>query len=244
LVEQVRQIQGEVQHRYGSPRLTEELARRGLRVGHNRVARVIAKHGLGAIRKKPFRVTTKSAKGQWVAENLLARQFTVSNPNQVWVSDITYVATAEGWLYLAIVLDLCSRRVVGWSMGTRVDSELVLGALRMALLQRRPPRGLLFHSDRGSQYASRAFRSAATRSGIQQSMSRKGDCWDNACAESFFKSLKAELIGRHIYASRDEAQAAIFEYVEVFYNRKRLHSSLDYLTPTEYEQALEAKLAS
>jgi putative transposase len=244
LIEHLHQIQTEVKHRYGTPRLTRELARRGTHVGHNRVARLIAKHGLGAVRKKQFRITTKSVKGQWVAQNLLDRQFRVATPNQVWVSDITYVATAEGWLYLTVVLDLCSRRVVGWAMGTRIDAHLVLSALTMALMRRRPPRGLIFHSDRGSQYASCSFREKTSQWGMQQSMSRKGDCWDNACAESFFKTLKVELIGTQVYASRGEAKNAIFEYVEVFYNRKRLHSTLDYLSPSDYEQRLEHQLAS
>jgi putative transposase len=244
LVEELRQIQREVQQRYGSPRLTKELAGRGVRVGHNRVARLIAKHKLGAVRKRQFRITTKSLEGQWVAENVLGRQFSVAEPNRVWVSDITYVATAEGWLYLAVVLDLCSRRVVGWAMGTRIDAQLVLSALMMALTRRKPSRGLIFHSDRGSQYASRVFRKATTHWKIQQSMSRKGNCWDNACAESFFKTLKVELIGTQIYRSRGEAQSAIFEYVEVFYNRKRLHSTLDYISPSDYEQRLKQRLAS
>jgi putative transposase len=244
LVAQLRHIQTEMKHRYGSPRLTRELAARGTQVGHNRVARLIAKHGLYAVRKKQFRITTKSSKGQWVAENLLDRQFSVAAPNAAWVSDITYIATAEGWLYLAIVLDLCSRRVVGWSMGARIDAQLVLEALMMALTRRQPPRGLIFHSDRGCQYASRMFRKATARWAIRQSMSRKGNCWDNACAESFFKTLKVELIGKYIYASRSEAKSAIFEYVEVFYNRKRLHSTLDYHSPADYEQRLEQRLAS
>jgi putative transposase len=243
-VEQLRQIQTEVQQRYGSPRLTRELARRGTRVGHNRVARLIAKHGLGARRKKPFRITTGSTKDQWIGENLLDRQFSVAAPNQVWVSDITYVFTAEGWLYLAIVLDLCLRQVVGWSMGTRIDAQLVLEALMLTLSRRRPRRGLMLHSDRRSQYASRSFRKATAQWGMQQSMSRKGNCWDNACAESFFKTLKVELIGSYIYATRREAKSAIFEYVEVFYNRKRLHSTLDYISPADYEQRMEYRLAS
>jgi putative transposase len=244
LVEQIRKIQKEVQQRYGSPRLTKKLASRGKSVGHNTVARLIAKYGLAAVRKRQFRITTKSAKGQWVAENILNRQFSVETPNRVWVSDITYIATGEGWLYLAVVLDLYSRRVVGWSMGTRIDTQLILEAFKMAIARRRPPQGLLFHSDRGSQYASRSFRKVAARWGIKQSMSRKGNCWDNACAESFFKTLKVELVGDYIYASRVEAQSAIFEYVEVFYNRQRLHSTLEYLSPTDYEERLEQKVAS
>jgi len=151
------------------------------------------------------------------------------------VSDITYVATAEGWMYLCVIEDLYSRRVVGWSMGTSLATDLVLAAFMMAVWNRRPPRGLLFHSDRGVQYASHAFRKVLKSHGMLRSMSRKGECWDNACAETFFKTLKVELIGSRIYRSREEAKAAIFEYIEVFYNRVRLHSYLGYTTPVEYE---------
>lgn len=235
LVEQIREIQEQVKHCYGSPRMTRELARRGHPVGHNRVARLMAKHGLGARPRKKHRVTTNSAHDLAVAENLLARHFEVDRPNAVWAGDISYVATGEGWLYLAVVIDLCSRRVVGWALGTSLAAELVVQAFRMACLTRRPPRGLLFHSDRGVQYASRAFREKLAAWGVRQSMSRKGDPWDNACAEAFFKSLKNELIGDHVYRTRAAAKTAIFEYIECFYNRVRLHSSLDYRTPMEYE---------
>ena len=236
LTEQIREIQRQVHHRYGTPRVTKELARRGRSVGHNRVARILREKGLGARPKRRFRVTTKSAQGPAVAENKLDRHFWAAAVNQKWVSDITYVATAEGWLYLCVIVDLYSRRVVGWSMGTSLATELVTAAFMMAVMQRRPPRGLMFHSDRGTQYASRAFRKGLARHGMLQSMSRKGECWDNACAETFFKTLKTELIGQRIYRTREEAKAAIFEYIEVFYNRVRLHSYLGYTTPAEYEQ--------
>jgi len=236
LVAEIQQIQGEVNHRYGSPRMTEQLRRRGRKVGHNRVARIMREKELGARRKRRFVLTTRSEEGQKVAENLLDRNFEAAAADRVWVSDITYVATAEGWMYLCIVLDLYSRRVVGWSLSSFVDTELVLAAVAMAVIRRRPPRGLMFHSDRGVQYTSGQFRKIATGYGFIQSMSRRGDCWDNACAETFFKTLRAELIRWRIYRSREDARRAVFEYVEVFYNRKRLHSYLGYLTPTEYEE--------
>ena len=244
LTEQIREIQDQVHHRYGAPRVTRELARRGRRVGHNRVARILREQELGARPKRRFRVTTKSAQGAVVAANELDRRFSAAAVNQKWVSDISYVATAEGWLYLCVVVDLYSRRVVGWSMGTSLGTELVLAAFTMAVIRRRPPRGLMFHSDRGTQYASLAFRKSLARRGMLQSMSRKGECWDNACAETFFKTLKTELIGRLIYRSREEAKAAIFEYIEVFYNRVRLHSYLGYFPPAEFEALCGERVAS
>jgi transposase InsO family protein len=238
LTEQIREIQRQMHHRYGTPRVTRELSRRGRAVGHNRVARILREKGLGARPKRRFRVTTKSAEGPTVAANELDRHFSAATVNQKWVSDITYVATAEGWLYLCVMLDLYSRRVVGWSMGTSLATELVMTAFMMAVMRRRPPRGLMFHSDRGTQYASKAFRKGLAYHGMLQSMSRKGECWDNACAETFFKTIKTELIGQRIYRTREEARAAIFEYIEVFYNRVRLHSYLSYTTPAEYEHEL------
>jgi transposase InsO family protein len=196
-------------------------------------------NGLHARPKRRFRVTTKAKANLPVAENVLRRNFTVATMNAVWVSDITYIATTEGWLYLAMVMDLSSRRVVGWSMSTRLSTDLVLRAFWMAVLARRPPKGLVFHSDRGSQYAAHAFRAALRHTEMVQSMSRKGDCWDNAPSEAFFKTLKTELMeGGKAFSSRQAAKAAIFEYVEVFYNRRRLHSSLDYVTPVEFEEAI------
>jgi len=244
LTEQIREIQRKMLHRYGTPRVTRELARRGQSVGHNRVARILRENGLGARPRRRFRVTTKSAQGPAAAGNELDRHFWAAAVNQKWVSDITYVATAEGWLYLCVIVDLYSRRVVGWSMGTSLATELVTAAFMMAVMQRRPPRGLMFHSDRGTQYASLAFRKGLARHGMSQSMSRKGECWDNACAETFFKTLKTELIGQRIYRSREEARRAIFEYVEVFYNRVRLHSYLDYATPAEYEEGSPRQLVA
>ena len=243
LVEQIKVIQGEVSHRYGSPRMRAELLRRGQHVGRKRVARIMKENALGQRPKRRFVLTTRSEKGQEVAENLLGRNFEVPAANRVWVSDITYVGTSQGWMYLCTVLDLYSRRVVGWSLSDSVDTELVLAAVAMAVIRRRPPRGLMFHSDRGVQYTSGQFKKIADRHGFIQSMSRRGDCWDNACAETFFKTLRAELIRGKIYRSKEEAREEIFKYVEVFYNRKRLHSYLGYLTPTEYEELEERKTA-
>ena len=244
LLDQIKEIQEGVRYRYGSPRVAVELERRGYRVGRNRVARLMSLHGLGARRRKRYRSTTDSTHGFLVAENLLNRGFDVLKPNGVWASDITYIPTAEGWLYLCTVMDLHSRRIVGWSMSSRMKSDLVVQALLMALLRRRPSRGLIFHSDRGSQYCSHEFRKWTQCWGIRQSMSRRGDCWDNSPAESFFKTLKSELCGDRAFRNRRDAQAAIFEYIEVFYNRVRLHSTLGYMTPCEYEERKSEKLAS
>jgi transposase InsO family protein len=231
-------IQREVKYRYGSPRMTRELRRRGRRVGHNGVARLMRQGQLGARRRKAYRVTTRSNHAHPVAENLLQRLFRVNAANRVWASDITYIPTAEGWMYLCVVLDLYSRRVVGWSMGRSLGVELAVGALLMAVMRRRPPRDLMLHSDRGVQYCAGVFRRHMRDHGIRQSMSRKGDCWDNACVETFFASLKTELIGDRIFVSREQARREIFEYIEVFYNRQRLHSYLGYLTPHEFEASV------
>jgi putative transposase len=235
LRELIEGIQKEVHYCYGSPRMTRELRRRGHRAGHNRVARVMRQGKVGARRRKGYRVTTRSNHAHPVAENLLQRVFRVSAANRVWASDITYIPSAEGWMYLCVVLDLYSRKVVGWSMGQSLGVGLAVNALLMAVMGRRPPRDLLLHSDRGVQYCAGAFRRYLCHYGIRQSMSRKGDCWDNACAETFFASLKTELIGDRIFVTREQARREIFEYIEVFYNRRRLHSYLGYLTPHEFE---------
>ncbi len=243
LVEVISSIQKDSKGRYGSPRVTEALKRRGYRVGHNHVARLMRENGLQVRRRRRFRSTTNSKHSHPVAENLLNRQFDIKEPNRVWVSDITFVATAEGWMYLCIIMDLASRKVVGWSLGHRMKASLVMDALMMAITHRRPPGGILFHSDRGSQYCSLMVRRRLKRYHFIQSMSRKGNCWDNAPAESFFKTLKNELWGHKAFATRRIARMAIFEYIEMFYNRQRLHSSIGYHTPEEYEQIAGRKAA-
>lgn len=189
-----------------------------------------------AVHKRKFRVTTDSDHGLPVAENLLARNFTATRPNEKWVSDITYIRTREGWLYLAVIIDLFSRKVVGWSMKSDMKTHLLLEALAMAVRERKPDAGLIHHSDRGVQYASYLFQEALQKARMVCSMSRKGNCWDNAIAESFFSTLKRELIYPHgVFASKEEARSRIFGYIETWYNRARKHSALEYLSPSEYE---------
>ena len=193
--------------------------------------------GLRARHRRRFRTTTDSAHEFPVARNILKRNFEVEAPNSTWVTDITYIWTREGWLYLAVILDLFSRRVVGWAMSEQITRKLALAALNMALSRRQPPRGLIHHSDRGSQYASGDYRRMLAANNIVCSMSRRGDCWDNAVAESFFSTIKLELVYENDWATRAEARAAIFEYLEVFYTRVRRHSSLGFLSPVEFERA-------
>jgi transposase InsO family protein len=243
LVEEIRAIQEECKYVYGSPRASEELRRRGYRVGENRVARLMRESKLGRRAKKRFRSTTDSTHHHAVAENLVQREFTVAAPNVVWASDLSYVSTAEGWLYLCVILDLFSRKVIGWAMGRRMTAGLMIQALIMACMHRRPPEGAIFHSDRGSQYCSDEFRGYLGLYRMRQSMSGVGDPWDNAPVESFFKTLKSELCGDRAFGTRAEARTAIFEYLEVFYNRKRLHSTLGYQTPEEYEQDFARRTA-
>jgi transposase InsO family protein len=224
---------------YGSPRVHQELQKQGTFCCENTVAKVMQESGIQAKTVKKFQVTTDSKHAHPVAENVLDRQFDrATRPNQIWVSDITYVWTQEGWMYLTCVLDLYSRKVVGWSMSSRMTKEFVMEALEMAIRHRCPQDELLHHSDRGSQYASEAYRELLTRNGITCSMSRKGNCWDNAVMESFFATLKKELIHHERYATRSAARASIFEYIEVFYNRERLHSTLGYQSPEQFEQAM------
>ena len=237
LLVEVRAIHAEVKARYGSPRTHAELVARGHDCCVNTVAKVMREAGIAAKTAKKFRCnTTDSAHDLPVAENLLDRQFNPSKANESWVADITYIPTREGWLYLAAVEDLYSRRVVGWAMAEHMESRLVVDALAMAVQRRLPGEGLLAHSDRGSQYASEHYQRLLARHGITCSMSRRADCWDNAPMESFFASLKKELVHGADFATRAEARAAIFEYIEVFYNVQRRHSSLGYVSPAEYEQ--------
>lgn len=227
---------------YGSPRIHAALVEDGEQVGRKRVARVMREAGVEVECKRRFVRTTDSKHGHPVAPNVLDRKFTTEKPDQVWVTDITYIQTDEGWLYLAAILDLFSRKVVGWAMDATMERTLVMSALRMALRQRAPGAGLMHHSDRGSQYASGDYRTALRDAHITCSMSRKGDCWDNAVAESFFATLKKELVHVVKFKTRSEAKTKIFEYIEVFYNRKRLHSAIGYKTPNAFELAYKPAL--
>ena len=226
---------------YGSPRIYVDLKADDHRVGRKRVARLMREDGIEGQRKRRFRVTTNSKHSHPVAPNELNRNFTAPAPNKVWVTDITYIWTREGWMYLAAILDLYSRRVVGWSMDSYMDRSLALDALGMALRTRCPEAGLLHHSDRGVQYASTDYQAELRKHGMICSMSRKGDCWDNAVAESFFSTLKAELVHRTDYVSRSQARASVFEYIEAFYNGRRRHSALGYVSPVEHEAAAVRK---
>ena len=237
LVVAIRAIHAEAKARYGSPRIHAELAARGQACCVNTVAKLMRQNGIAAKSARRFRCTTDSNHGLPVAGNLLGRQFNPSGANEAWVADITYVPTREGWLYLAAVEDLYSRRVVGWSMADHLGSRLAVDALALAVQRRLPGAGLLAHSDRGGQYASDHYQRLLARHGITCSMSRKADCWDNAPMESFFASLKKELVHDADFATRAQARAAIFEYIEVFYNNQRRHSSLGYVSPAEYEQS-------
>jgi putative transposase len=236
---EIAAIHAESRQRYGSPRVHAELADRGCRTSRKRVARLMRARGLAARRRRRFRVTTHSRHPFPVAPNVLARQFDRPQPDRAWVTDITYIPTREGWLYLAVLLDLCSRLAVGWAMSDRITDALTLDALGMALARRRPPQGLLHHSDRGSQYASGDYQRLLARHGIVGSMSRRGNCWDNAVAESFFATIKVELVHDAAWATRAAARAELVEYLEVFYNGQRRHSALGYLSPRAFERQRE-----
>jgi putative transposase len=236
LCEKIQEIHQNSRQSYGSPRIHHSLLAAGFKIGRQRVIRLMGDLGISARTKRRFVKTTDSEHSLPVAENVLSRNFTTGEPDQAWVADITYIPTAEGWLYLAVILDLFSRRVIGWSMDNNMRTELVANALNSALGQRIPSiDGLVFHSDRGSQYASHDYRNKLKASGITCSMSRRGNCWDNAVAESFFGTIKTELIHRQNFSSQLEARTVIAEWIEVFYNRKRIHSSTGYLTPVEFE---------
>jgi transposase InsO family protein len=237
LLVEIRAVHAEVKQRYGSPRIAKELQAKGVDCCVNTVAKLMHDNDIRSKTARKFRNTTDSNHSLPVADNVLDRQFDASGPNEKWVADITYIATREGWLYLAVVEDLYSRRVVGWSMADHMESRLVVDALEMAVQRRLPGEGLLAHSDRGSQYASDHYQRLLGKHGIKCSMSGVGQCWDNAPIESFFASLKKELVHHEDYQSRDEARTSIVEYIEVFYNPKRRHSSLGYVSPAEYEQA-------
>lgn len=220
---------------YGSPRIYKELNENGIPCSQNRVARVMKNEGIKAIVPRKYKATTDSKHKFPVAPNLLKQDFNVKEPNKVWVADITYIATSEGWLYLASVMDLGSRRIKGWAMSERVTQELTLNALNMAITNNPDKNDIIHHSDRGSQYACNEYRKQLSKHGLMCSMSRKGNCWDNAPMESFFHTLKTEWAYRFKYKTRKEAKASIFGYIEIFYNRQRRHSALQYMNPCQYE---------
>lgn len=243
LLKNIRTVHRDSREAYGSPRIYQALKKQGIPCSESRVARLMREDDLRAKMKRRFKATTDSKHDLPIAPNLLQRDFSPAEPNQVYAGDITYIWTTEGWLYLAVVIDLFSRSVVGWAMDKRMTRQLVIDALTMAVQRRRPPLGLIFHSDRGSQYASADFQSLLVKYGMRCSMSRKGDCWDNAPVESFFGSLKQELVFHMRYPTRFYARQSIFDYIERFYNRSRLHSTLGYKSPADFE-AIYFKLAA
>jgi transposase InsO family protein len=241
LLVHIRDAHVESRRTYGSPRVHLELVDRGFRVGRNRVARLMRLDGLQARHRRRFVLTTRADPGLPTAPNILNRQFSPTQPNEAWAADITYIRTLQGWLYLAVVIDLCSRRVVGWATSARIDRQVVLDALRMAVDRRGPSPGLIHHSDRGCQYASWDYQRTMRELGIVCSMSRKGNCWDNAVVESFFSTLKSELVHRNNYATRDIARSSLFDYIETFYNSRRRHSALGYLSPAHFERRFSSE---
>jgi putative transposase len=235
LVGAIAEVHHTMDRTYGSPRMQQELVGLGFRCGRHRVARLMQAHGIRAKQARRFRVTTDSRHGFGIAPNRLGRRFRVAAPNAVWMADVTYLPTATGWCYLAVVLDAWSRRVIGWALDTQITAALTLAALEQAVSTRRPPFGVLHHSDRGIQYACTAYRTALARQGMVPSMSRRGDCWDNAVVESFFASLKTERTHDRKYANVEHAQADVADYIDRFYNRQRRHSTLGQLSPAIYE---------
>lgn len=231
----IKDIYKESRRTYGSPRIHQKLKSEGIYCGKKRVERLMRTAGIFAISKRKYKVTTDSKHNLPIAENKLGGEFKAANKNQVWVADITYIPTQEGWLYLAAILDVYSRKIVGWAMDEKMTKELVCSAFKMAIVRRKPNPGLIHHSDRGSQYASCDYQELLKKNEMVPSMSRKGNCYDNAMMESFFHTLKTELIYHKVYETREEARRDIFEYIEVFYNRFRLHSALSYMSPENYE---------
>lgn len=244
LAVEIRAVYSASKKRYGSPRVMRGLRKRGIRISQKRTARLMREYGLVARCRKRFRVTTNSEHNHPIAPNLLERNFTADAPNKVWVGDITYIWTQEGWMYLAMIIDVFSRRIVGWAMRQYLSQELAIEALRRALELRKPAPGLIHHTDRGCQYASRKYRRLLKTAGIKQSMSRKGNCLDNAMAESFFSTLEYELLMDNDFQSRTGALWAVSEYIENFYNRERMHSALDYESPVVYEMKQAAAFAA
>ena len=234
---EIKALFDEHKSRYGAPRLTKVLQSKGYICSHTRIERRMSIMGLKAVAKRKFKVTTDSEHHLPVFENVLARDFVAESPNQKWSGDISYVRADEGWMYLAVVIDLYSRTVIGWAMNKRMTKSLVCDALMMALFRRKFPKGVIMHTDRGSQYCSKRYRNMLKHFQLIGSMSRRGNCWDNAISETFFHTLKVELIHQQHYKTREEAKQSIFQYIEVYYNQKRLHSSLDYKTPYAFEYA-------
>ena len=245
MLEWVEDIAKSSDYTYGSRRMKVALNVLGYPVSRNKARKLMREANVQARQRRKYKVTTNSNHRQPVFDNLLNREFDIAQPDQVYAADVTYVWTQEGWLYLAVVIDLCSRKIVGWSMSSRMKAQLVCDALHMAIWRRQPEAGLIHHSDRGSQYASKAFRRLLKAHGIKGSMSKKGDCWDNAVAESFFGSLKQERVQWRNYQTRHEAQQDILEYISMFYNSSRLHSYLGYRSPNDFErQLMERKKAA
>ena len=242
LLIEIRRIFLEHRQNYGSPRIWDALRKESIRCSKNRIARLMQINGLAAAQKRKFKATTNSKHTWPIAPNLLKRNFTINKPNRIWVTDISYIWTWEGWLYLSFVLDLFSRGVIGLAMSERITDDLTQSALKQALGRRNPSAGLIHHSDRGSQYASGDYQALLKKHEITPSMSRKGDCWDNAVAESFLHTLKVEMVNRYRFKTRNEARREIFKYVEMYYNRKRTHSSLGYLSPLDYERSFPSLL--
>jgi transposase InsO family protein len=238
MIEWIKDLAESSEYSYGSRRMKKALNVLGFPVSRNKARKLMREAGVQVRHRKKFKVTTNSNHKQPVFDNLVNRQFDIAQTDQVYVADVTYIWTREGWLYLAVVIDLCSRKIVGWSMSSRMKAQLVCDALKMATWQRRPKAGLIHHSDRGSQYASKAFRQLLKTHGFKGSMSRKGDCWDNAVAESFFGSLKQERVQWRSYQTRYEAQQDVLDYITMFYNSRRLHSYLGYTSPNEFEAQL------
>lgn len=235
ITDKIKNIHKESRKTYGSPRVFEELKKMGEKISKNTVAKLMKENDIRAKTKKKFRVTTNSKHNLQVSPNLLDRDFSPKSINMAWCGDITYIHTEEGWLYLSTVIDLFSRRIIGWSMSERMNKSIVIDALNMALGRRSLQENIIFHSDQGSQYCSKEFRVILKNNGFKQSMSRKGNCWDNAVAESFFSSLKKDLVFHERFETKNEARRKIFEYIEYFYNQKRIHSTLDFKSPIEYE---------
>jgi len=236
LLEKIEVVHTESNETYGSPRVYHELKAQGVACSENRVARLMRLHHIRAKQTKRYKVTTRRNQAHSVAPNLLKRNFVAHRPDQIWLADITYIPTLEGWLYLATILDLYTRRIVGWAMSHRMTSGLTISALEMAISQRHPDPGLIHHSDQGSQYTDGTYQALLKDHGIRASMNGVGSWYDNAPMESFFGTLKCELVHHCAYHTRDEAKADLFFYIEAFYNRRRLHSALDYLSPQAYEQ--------